>query len=84
MACGCLVITSNTSSLPEIVGEAGIMVEPYDIEGLANAIGEVLTNRSLKHELKRKGLERASNFSWEKTAEETMKVYKEVENTWLR
>jgi glycosyltransferase involved in cell wall biosynthesis len=84
MACGCPVITSNTSSLPEIVGEAGIMVEPHDAEGLANAVGEVFTNPDLKQELKKRGLERASNFSWEKTAEETMKVYEQVESIWLR
>lgn len=75
MACGCPVITSNTSSLPEVVGDAGIMVNPYDVEGLVKAMYEVLTNESLRKELSRKSLQRAKLFSWRKTAEETWKVY---------
>lgn len=79
MACGCPVITSNTSSLPEIIGDAGIIVDPQDIDGLEEAMREVLTNQDLQEELRRRGIKQASRFSWEKTAEETMKVYKEVE-----
>ncbi|NJE77285.1 glycosyltransferase family 1 protein [Thermococcus sp. ES12] len=78
MACGTPVITSNTSSLPEVVGNAGIMVDPYDVNGLAKAIYEVLTNDRLREELRKRGLERAKMFSWKKTAEETLKVYEEV------
>lgn len=75
MACGCPVITSNTSSLPEVVGDAGIMVDPYDVDGLAKAMGEVLTNESIKQDMIKKGLERAKIFSWEKCAKETLEVY---------
>jgi glycosyltransferase involved in cell wall biosynthesis len=78
MACGCPIITSNTSSLPEVVGDAGILIDPYDIEELAKAMYEVLKDESFKMELAKKGLERAKLFSWRKTAEETWKVYEEV------
>ena len=78
MACGTPVITSNTSSLPEVVGDAGIMIDPYDVDGFANAMFEVLTNDGLRDDMSEKGLERANMFSWEKTAKETLKVYEEV------
>lgn len=78
MACGCPVITSNTSSLPEVVGDAGVMVNPYDVDELTNKMYEVLTDEGLKKELSKKGLERAKLFSWRKTAEETWKVYEMV------
>lgn len=78
MACGCPVITSNASSLPEVVGDAGIMVDPYDIEELAKMMYEVLNNEELRKKMKRKGLERAKLFSWEKCATETVKVYEEI------
>jgi glycosyltransferase involved in cell wall biosynthesis len=79
MACGCPVITSNTSSLPEIVGEAGIMVNPHDISALVNALSAVLTDPELREWLRRKGLNRASMFTWEKAARETLAVYNLVE-----
>ena len=78
MACGCPVITSNTSSLPEVVGDAGIMVDPYDVDGLADAMHEVLTNDGLRANMIKKGLERAKRFSWEKCAKETLKVYEQI------
>lgn len=80
MACGIPVITSSSSSLPEVVGNAGIMVSPYDVDGLAKAMYEVLTNEGLKEELRKRGLKRAKLFSWRKTAKETLKVYEEVYN----
>jgi len=80
MACGTPVITSNTSSLPEVVGDAGIMVDPYDVDGLSKAMYEVLTNDGLREELRKKGLERAKLFSWKECAEEHLKVYEEVYN----
>ena len=78
MACGTPVITSNTSSLPEVVGDAGIMVDPYDVDGLAKAMYEVLTNDGLREELRKRGLKRAKLFNWKKCAEEHLKVYEEV------
>ncbi|MBA7626717.1 Alpha-maltose-1-phosphate synthase [subsurface metagenome] len=80
MACGTPVITSNTSSLPEVVGDAGIMTDPYNVDGLANAMHEVLTNDGLSEDMIKKGLKRAKMFSWEKTAKETLKVYEETYN----
>lgn len=80
MACGTPVITSNTSSLPEVVGNAGIMVDPLDINELAYSMHEVLTNSTLKIDLSKKGLERAKMFSWEKCARETLEVYEDVYN----
>jgi len=78
MSCGCPVVTSNISSLPEVVGEAGIMVEPRDIAGLAQAMRRVLTDSKLRDDMIRKGLEQAKKFSWEKAAEQTREVYEKV------
>lgn len=80
MACGCPVITSNTSSLPEVVGDAGIMIDPHDVDELAEAIYEVLTNDGLKANMVEKGLDRAKTFSWERTANETFNLYLDVYN----
>ena len=80
MACGTPVITSNTSSLPEVVGDAGIMVDPYDVDRLADAMHKVLSNDGLREDKIKKGLERAKMFSWDKTARETLEVYEEVYN----
>lgn len=81
MACGCPVIVSNVASLPEIVGEAAIKVNPHDTDGIASALRMVLTDKHLKRELVSKGLEQAAQFSWEKTARETLKVYEGVERS---
>ncbi len=78
MACGCPIITSNTYSLPEVVGDAGFMVDPYDFDDLANKIYQILTNECLKEELSSKSLNRAKMFSWNKTASQTWDVYEEV------
>lgn len=78
MACGTPVITSNTSSLPEVVGDAGITLNPYDVDGLARAMQEVLTNDRLRLKMVKKGLEQAKKFSWEKAAKETLRVYESM------
>lgn len=78
MACGTPVITSNTSSLPEVVGDAALMVDPQSVEELSLAMERVLSDISLKEEMIHKGLERAKMFSWEKVAKETIKVYEDV------
>ena len=80
MACACPVITSNNSSLPEVAGEAGIMLNPYDTNRLAQAMRQVLTDSKLRNNMIRKGLEQAKSFSWEKAAEQTLEVYNKVEN----
>ena len=81
MACGIPVITSTTSSLPEVVGEAAILVNPYNVEEIAEAIYKVLSNKELAEKMRRKGLERAKQFSWEKCGRETLRVYEEVGKT---
>jgi glycosyltransferase involved in cell wall biosynthesis len=78
MACGTPTITSNVSSLPEVVGEAGIRVDPYNVDELAEAIYRVLSDEGLARELSEKGLERAKAFSWEKVAKDTLEVYKKL------
>jgi len=78
MACGCPVVTSNTSSLPEVVGEAGIMVNPYDTRSLVQAMRKVLTDKELRDNMVRAGLEQSKKFSWKKTAKLTLQVYNKV------
>ena len=82
MACGCPVITSNVSSLPEFVSDAGIMVNPLNIDELANKIYEVLTNYKLRKKMIKDGLKRAKFFTWEKTAEKTLQIYNKVYNSY--
>jgi len=78
MACGTPVIASHTSSLPEVVGEAGVLVDPRSPEGMAEAMGRVLGNGELREDMRRKGLERAKGFSWPQAARETALVYQEA------
>jgi len=75
MACGTPVITSNVSSLPEVVGEAGLTVDPMDSEGLAEAMNQVLGDETLRQSMRERGLARAGHFSWAKAARETVGVY---------
>ncbi len=76
MACGTPVICSNTSSLPEIAGDAALMVDPINTEALAKTINLALSEDSLREELKAKGLAQAAAFSWEQTARKTLEVYR--------
>lgn len=76
MACGTPVIVANTSSLPEVVGEAGLTVDPLDVEGLAVAIRRVLDDETLWQEMREQGWQRAKGFSWTKTAREIVQVYR--------
>lgn len=78
MQCGCPVITSNTSSLPEVVGDAGLLVDPYDINYLSENIAKVLNDKNLESSMRLKGFEQAKKFSWEKTTLETIKVYESL------
>ena len=78
MASGIPVVCSNVSSLPEITGGAAVMVDPYDIEGIKNAILKILDDDGLRNDLKKRGLEQAKKFHWRKTAEETLGVFEKV------
>lgn len=75
MSCGCPVVTSNVSSMPEVAGEAAVLVDPLSLEGIAEGIKEALENRE---ELIKKGYEQVKKFSWEKAAEETLTVYQKA------
>jgi glycosyltransferase involved in cell wall biosynthesis len=75
MQCGAPVITSNCSSLPEVVGEAAIKITPNNKRELSSAIKKVAVEQGLREELRQRGLERAKMFSWGKTAELTVEAY---------
>lgn len=78
MAVGTPVICSNSSSLPEVAGDAAILFPPEDQRALAGAMQDVIENRSLAEELRRKSLEQAGQFSWQRTAEQTIAIYRNV------
>jgi len=76
MACGTPVITSSSSSLPEVAGDAAITVDPRDVPALAEAIGRVMADAMLREEMRQAGLRQARRFSWSKAAAETAAVYR--------
>lgn len=78
MSCGTPVITSNVSSIPEVVGDAGILIDPYDTTNLMKALENTLGDEKLKERLSQAGLNRAAQYSWKRTAAETLEVYKKV------
>lgn len=78
MAAGCPVISSNTSSLPEVGGDAALFVDPHDLDRLAGAMQRVLTSTELQQKMIRTGLEQAGKFQWDKAAEETIAVYRKI------
>lgn len=78
MACGVPVITSNSSSLPEVAGEAALLVDPYDETALEKAILRLVSDDRLRQKLSLEGLRQAQKFSWRRTAELTLQVYEDV------
>jgi glycosyltransferase involved in cell wall biosynthesis len=76
MACGTPVVCSNSSSLPEIAGNAAFLVDPLDTDALADALGRMLQDGSLREQLRMRGSAQAMQFSWERAAQETMAVYR--------
>lgn len=78
MACGTPVVVSDRGSLPEVVGEAGIQVDPEDLGSIAEGLASVLTGSNLAARLRESGLARAASFTWEKTASQTLSVYRSV------
>lgn len=75
MACGVPVVTSDTSSMPEVLGDAGVLIDPHDHEAIAAGIRRVLDDGGLEETLRARGPVRAAFFSWERTAVETVRVY---------
>lgn len=78
MACGTPVITSNTSAMPEVADDAAMLVNPFDVEAITQAIKKVLENKKLYNHLKYSGLNRAMAFSWENTAQKTINLYNDI------
>lgn len=78
MSNGCPVVASNVSSIPEVVGEAGLLVEPTSASQVADAMHRLLTDEPLANRLRQRGREQARSFSWQRCAEETMAVYQSV------
>jgi glycosyltransferase involved in cell wall biosynthesis len=80
MACGAPVIASDCSSIPEILGGAGILFDPERVDALAEVLYNVLTDNELRKKMSQSGFERARQFSWDKTATQTLRVYDRVLN----
>jgi glycosyltransferase involved in cell wall biosynthesis len=78
MACGTPVVTSCVSSLPEIAGDAALLVDPADVAAISSAVTRVLSDPELAQRLSAAGLERARSFSWQRTALETLRVYRQA------
>jgi glycosyltransferase involved in cell wall biosynthesis len=74
LACGTPVVTSNGTSLPEVVADAAVLVDPYDVDSIAGGMWQILSRGSLRDALRAKGPERAREFTWERTASQTLEV----------
>ncbi|MBN1876173.1 MAG: glycosyltransferase family 4 protein [Anaerolineae bacterium] len=78
MACGTPVACAETSSLPEVAGDAALLFDPTDVDAIAAALHVIITDVSLRADLRARGLQQAAQFSWERTARETLDVYRAV------
>jgi glycosyltransferase involved in cell wall biosynthesis len=79
MACGCPVVSSSVSAIPEVVGDAGLLIkDPLNKLILADAMEQVITKETLRQRLHTKGIERAARFSWKKTAQETLEIFADM------
>jgi len=78
MKCGAPVIVGDQTSLPEVVGDAGLIVDPFDVSSIAEAIEKLINDSVLRQELSVKGRKRAETFDWKKTAQQTLEVYEQV------
>ena len=78
MACGRAVVCSHTSALPEVVDGAAILFDPYSTDQMVRAIADLLLDSELRQRMERLGLQRAAHFSWQKTAQRTLEVFREV------
>jgi len=80
MACGCPVIASDRTSIPEVVGDAGILIDPEDPEAWCNAMYRVMEEPATNAEMRQRSLQRAAMFSWESCAKKTYELYCDIEN----
>lgn len=78
MACGAPIIASNSTSIPEVVGDAGILINPYNVDELCNSMENVLEDKNLRNELINRSLKRSKEFSWLKAAENTLNAYRSI------
>lgn len=78
MACGIPVIGSDSTSIPDVIGDAGMLIDPFDVEKIADVIHAVLSKEELAKELSDKALQRASQFNWEDAARKTFRIYSEL------
>ena len=78
MACGTPVVASNTGALPEVVADAGVLVDPYSAKAIAEGLAEVLSTPGLRERMVARGARRVADFTWERAARETIAVYREV------
>jgi glycosyltransferase involved in cell wall biosynthesis len=78
MACGTPVLTSNRSSMIELGDGAAQLVDPFSVEAMADGLRQMLSDTTLRAELRYAGLDRAAQFSWACAAEETVKVYEQI------
>ena len=78
MGFDCPVVCSNTSSIPEVVGDAALFFDPNDLSSMEGALAEITGNAGLRNSLIARGRERIKIFSWKKCAEETVEIYKKV------
>ena len=81
MNCGCPVLTSNVSSMPEIAADAALLVDPYDADGIRDAMSRLASDSTLRSDLREKGLQRAKDFSWDRCARETHEGYERALNS---
>jgi glycosyltransferase involved in cell wall biosynthesis len=81
MACGTPVAASNLGSLPEIVGDAGLLFDPLDKDDLLGVLKKILSDYDLRENMRRKGLERVRQFSWEKAAQNLLSIFENLVNT---
>ena len=78
MRYGCPVIAAKAGALPEVVGKAGLLVDPYNVDEIAKAMKLMMENKELREDMRKKGFARVQRFSWEKAAQETLKVFEKV------
>ena len=83
MACGCPIAAANVTSLPEVIGDAGILFDPFDVDEMAMILERVLTDPDQRETMRQKGLARAREFSWDRTAQRHLEAYQEAWDRYL-
>jgi glycosyltransferase involved in cell wall biosynthesis len=78
MACGTPVVASNQSSLPEVVGEAGLLVDPYNVDAMATAMSQALQNTDLHQRLSQAGHQQVKKFTWDGMATNLLRLYQQL------